>query len=137
MAVSMVGRGYFFYVVPGEIPAGKDPVAVDAKLSGLAMASGAQRPKRNRRKHAGLANVLYARFGRFFVMGAATAKARFSRRRPSGCATPVKRPSSFPATPSATEEGAGDLAPVGPHRAGPLSGDQCGATLRKCAFSSR
>ena len=68
VAVSMVGRGYFFYV-QGEIPLGKDPIQVDAKL-GERYAVTRSKTKRSRRKRAGLANVLYARFGRFFVLAA-------------------------------------------------------------------
>lgn len=75
VAVSMVGRGYFFYV-QGEIPAGKDPTAVDAKL-GKRYAVTRSKTKRNRRKRAGLANVLYARFGRFFVVAATHGESPF------------------------------------------------------------
>ena len=68
VAVSMLARGYFFYVT-GEIPAGKDPTRIDAKL---AERYGVVRSKaqRHRRKRAGIANVLHARLGRFFVLAA-------------------------------------------------------------------
>lgn len=75
VAVSMVGRGYFFYV-QGEIPGGKDPAAVDAKL-GERYGVTRSKTKRNRRKRAGLANVLYARLGRFFVLAATHGESPF------------------------------------------------------------
>ena len=71
----MVGRGYFFYV-QGEIPAGKDPLLVDAKI-GTRYGVTRSKTKRNRRKHAGLANVLYARLGRFFVVAATRGESPF------------------------------------------------------------
>lgn len=66
LAVSYVGRGYWFYVT-GRVPDGKDPLRVDAKLQeryGIAISKWA----RARRKRAGLANVQYIRHGRFFVL---------------------------------------------------------------------
>src|SRR5712692_5511800 len=66
LAVAYVGRGYFFYVT-GQIPEGKDPRAVDAKLIakyGLAIGKTA----RARRKAAGLANVQYVRCRHAFVL---------------------------------------------------------------------
>jgi hypothetical protein len=68
VAVSMLARGYFFYVT-GEIPAGKDPTRVDAKL-GQRYGVVRSKAQRHRRKRAGVANILYARFGRFFVLAA-------------------------------------------------------------------
>lgn len=92
VAVSMVGRGYFFYVL-GEIPAGKDPLAVDEKL-GDRYAVTRSKTKRNRRKRAGLANVLYARLGRFFVIAATHGETPFfeeeAKRLRDARETPIK-----------------------------------------------
>jgi hypothetical protein len=66
LAVSCVGKGYFFYVA-GSIPEGKDPHAIDQKLLdryGIDISKWA----RVRRKRAGLANLRYLRFQRFFVL---------------------------------------------------------------------
>jgi hypothetical protein len=66
LAVAYVGHGYFFYVT-GEIPERKDPCIVDTKLIakyGIATS----KTSRARRKAAGLANVQYLRYGRFFVL---------------------------------------------------------------------
>lgn len=66
IAVSYVGRGYFFYVL-GRIPEGKDPVAIDEKLT---RKYGVERTKaaRSRRKSLGYANVQYIRFRDTFVL---------------------------------------------------------------------
>lgn len=66
LAVAYIGRGYFFYVV-GEIPEGKDPHLVDQKLIAK-YGLGIGKTARARRKAAGLANVQYLRYGRFFVL---------------------------------------------------------------------
>jgi hypothetical protein len=66
LAVSFVGKGYYFYVV-GSIPEGKDPRTVDVKLItryGIDISKWA----RVRRKRAGTANLQYLRFERFFVI---------------------------------------------------------------------
>lgn len=66
LAVSYVGRGYWFYVA-GTIPEGKDPAAIDAKLIrcyGIDLSKWA----RARRKARGLANMQYLRHGPFFVL---------------------------------------------------------------------
>ena len=66
LSVSYVGKGYFFYVT-GQIPKGKDPTVVDAKLTaryGIAISKWA----RARRKQSGSANLQYIRFDRFFVL---------------------------------------------------------------------
>lgn len=66
LAVSYITHGYWFYVA-GEIPEGKDPAVVDAKLIeryGIAISKWA----RCRRKKQGLANMQYLRYGRFFVL---------------------------------------------------------------------
>src|SRR5437016_1351411 len=75
LAVSYVGRGYFFYVT-GEIPERKDPRAVDEKLIakyGLAIG----KTSRARRKAAGFANVQYLRYRRIFVLLATPGKHAF------------------------------------------------------------
>lgn len=75
LAVSYVGHGYWFYVT-GIVPERKDPSAVDEKLLdryGIAISKWA----RARRKHAGLANVHYLRFARFFVLIATEGEHRF------------------------------------------------------------
>ncbi len=66
LAVAYITHGYWFYVA-GEIPEGKDPAAVDAKLIeryGIAISKWA----RCRRKKQGLANMQYLRHERFFVL---------------------------------------------------------------------
>lgn len=75
LAVGYLARGYLFYVC-GEIPAGKDPGKTDQKL--LAQ-YGIERSKhqRYRRKLAGMANVQYLRWGRFFVLLATHGKHPF------------------------------------------------------------
>lgn len=66
LAVSYIRNGYFFYVT-GRIPDRKDPRAIDRKFAeryGLSASKWA----RARRKRAGLANLQYIRFERFFVL---------------------------------------------------------------------
>jgi len=66
LAVAYITHGYWFYVA-GEIPEGKDPATVDAKLIdryGIAITKWA----RCRRKKRGLANMQYLRHERFFVL---------------------------------------------------------------------
>jgi len=66
LAVAYITHGYWFYVA-GEIPGGKDPAAVDAKLIeryGIAISKWA----RCRRKKQGLANMQYLRHERFFLL---------------------------------------------------------------------
>jgi hypothetical protein len=75
LAVSCVSKGFFFYVA-GSIPEGKDPAKIDAKLAdryGIAISKWA----RARRKQAGLANLRYVRYGRFFVLLATHGKHQF------------------------------------------------------------
>ena len=63
---SYVRHGYYFFV-SGQVPAGKDPATVDAKLLeryGVAKT----RKDRYRRKRAGLANVHYIRFENHWLM---------------------------------------------------------------------
>ena len=75
LAVSYIGKGYFFYV-RGLIPEGKDPRAVDEKLIER-YEIGLSKWARARRKHAGLANMQYLRFERFFVLLATHGRHRF------------------------------------------------------------
>jgi hypothetical protein len=66
LACCYIARGYHYYVV-GEIPEGKDPRSIDARIIdrfGIDMS----RFARARRKRAGLANAQYIRFRRFFVL---------------------------------------------------------------------
>jgi hypothetical protein len=66
LAVCYVAHGYWFYV-SGYVPEGKDPRAVDAKLTekyGIDISKWA----RARRKAAGLASIQYIRHERFFVL---------------------------------------------------------------------
>jgi hypothetical protein len=66
LAVSYLGNGYWFYVT-GEIPEGKDPANVDKKLL-TRYEIDLSKWARARRKRAGMANLQYIRFGRFFVL---------------------------------------------------------------------
>lgn len=75
LAVGYVGRGYFFYVA-GQIPEGKDPKAIDAKLIERYSIS-ASKATRARRKALGLANVQYIRFKDRFVLLATPGKHEF------------------------------------------------------------
>ncbi|MBE7457165.1 MAG: hypothetical protein HS102_11110 [Planctomycetia bacterium] len=75
LAVSYLGHRYCFYVT-GEIPATKDPATIDAKLIAR-YGIGISRWARARRKKAGLANMHYLRFGRYFVLLASHGKHRF------------------------------------------------------------
>ncbi len=75
LAVSYVTHSYWFYVT-GEIPAHKDPRAVDAKLIaryGLDVSKWT----RCRRKKEGVASVQYLRHGRFFVIVATLGEHEF------------------------------------------------------------
>jgi hypothetical protein len=66
LAVHYMGHGYLFFVT-GNIPEGKDPARTDAKI--LAQYPVAlSRWAKARRKRAGLGNVHYIRYGRFFVI---------------------------------------------------------------------
>lgn len=78
LAVAYITHGYWFYVA-GEIPKGKDPAAVDAKLIacyGIAITKWA----RCRRKKRGLANMQYLRHERFFVLFATKGRHEFFER---------------------------------------------------------
>jgi len=75
LAVSYVGGGFWFYVA-GRIPEGKDPAKTDTKLLRRYQV-GISKWARARRKKAGLGNVHYLRFGRFFVLLASHGAHRF------------------------------------------------------------
>lgn len=78
LAVAYITHGYWFYVA-GNIPEGKDPSAVDAKLIsryGVAISKWA----RCRRKKQGLANMQYLRHDRFFVLLATKGRHEFFER---------------------------------------------------------
>ncbi len=75
LAVAYVGHGYFFYVA-GEIPERKDPCEVDGRIVekyGIAVS----KATRARRKAAGIANLQYLRFKRFFLLLATHGKHEF------------------------------------------------------------
>lgn len=78
LAVGYITHGYWFYVA-GQIPEGKDPAAVDAKLIdryGIAISKWA----RCRRKKQGLANMQYLRHERVFVLLATKGRHEFFER---------------------------------------------------------
>ena len=66
LAVAYVAHGYYFYVT-GRIPDEKDPMATDQKIMAQ-YGIDTSKWTRARRKKAGLANVHYLRYGRFFVI---------------------------------------------------------------------
>lgn len=78
LAVAYITHGYWFYVA-GEIPEGKEPAAVDAKLVeryGIAISKWA----RCRRKKQGLANMQYIRHDLFFLLLATKGRHDFFER---------------------------------------------------------
>ena len=66
LAVAYVSRGYWFYVT-GHVPDRKNPTLVDAKLIDR-YGIRASKWQRARRKRAGVANLQYLRYDRFFVI---------------------------------------------------------------------
>ncbi len=75
LACNYLPHGYWFYAA-GWLPAGKDAQTIDKKLIhkyGVAVS----RASRSRRKQAGLANVQYLRFDRFFLLLATHGQHRF------------------------------------------------------------
>lgn len=93
LTVSYISRGYWFYVT-GCVPEGKDPDLVDAKLVeryGIAISRWA----RARRKKAGLANVQYIRFRRFFVLLATHGQHRFFQDEGAAVYDARRRPITF------------------------------------------
>lgn len=80
LAVAYVSRGYWFYVT-GRIPNKKNPAMVDAKLIdryGIRVSKW----QRARRKRAGVANLQYLRYDRFFVILATYGSQRFFQDEP-------------------------------------------------------
>jgi hypothetical protein len=75
LAVSYLGRGYWFYV-SGWVPQGKEPRAVDDKLI-RRYGIGISRWTRARRKAVGSASLQYLRYGRFFLILATHGQHRF------------------------------------------------------------
>lgn len=75
LAANYLPHGYWFYVT-GVVPEGKDPQGVDAKLLSKYGVS-LSRQARARRKQAGLANLHYIRFGRFWILLASKGKHSF------------------------------------------------------------
>ena len=75
IACCYLRHGYWFYVT-GRIPAGKDPLAVDAKLIAKYRIAVSE-STRARRKKTGHANLQYLRFERFFVVLATKGQHRF------------------------------------------------------------
>jgi hypothetical protein len=65
VAANCVAHGYFRYVI-GTIPERKDPIAVDRKM--IQRFGVVDKSARHRRKEEGLANVLYIRYQRTFVL---------------------------------------------------------------------
>jgi hypothetical protein len=66
LALAYVQYGYHFYVA-GSVPEGKDPLQIDRKLIDRYQID-VCRGTRYKRARAGLANLHYLRFGRFFVL---------------------------------------------------------------------
>jgi hypothetical protein len=66
LAANLLPSGYWFYVT-GQIPDGKSPKPIDAKLIEK-YGAGISRQARCRRKAVGVASVRYVRCGRFFIL---------------------------------------------------------------------
>jgi len=75
LAVGYVARGFYFYT-SGTIKASKDPATVDAKLIDR-YGIDVSKWQRARRKRAGVANLQYLRYDRFFVILATHGTHRF------------------------------------------------------------
>ena len=75
LASNILPHGYWFYVT-GQVPDGKDPRAVDAKLIAK-YGVDLSRQQRARRKLAGAANLHYLRYGRRWVLLATKGEHRF------------------------------------------------------------
>lgn len=80
LAVAYVSRGYWFYVT-GRVPDRKDPALVDAKLIDR-YGIRASKWQRARRKRAGVANLQYLRYDRFFIILATHGTQRFFQDEP-------------------------------------------------------
>jgi hypothetical protein len=75
LAANILPHGYWFYVT-GRVPEGKDPRAIDEKLTakyGVRLS----RQQRARRKLSGFANLHYVRLGRLWVLLATHGQHRF------------------------------------------------------------
>jgi hypothetical protein len=93
LATNYLPHGYWFYV-SGIVPEGKDPELVDEKLIdryGVAIS----RQGRVRRKHAGLANLQYLRFGRFWLLLATHGRHEFFERERSSLKDARRTPIQF------------------------------------------
>ena len=75
LAVSYVGRGYFFFVT-GVVPAHKDPARVDQKLTAR-YGVGLSKWAKARRRSSGAASHAYIRHGHFFVLLATHGRSPF------------------------------------------------------------
>ena len=75
VAVQYLRHGYWYYVA-GNVPNGKDPAAVDAKLI-KKYGIDVSRWERARRRRADLANMQYIRHERFFLLMATHGQHRF------------------------------------------------------------
>ena len=80
LAVQYLTQGYFFFVT-GWVPEGKDAGAIDEKLLRKYCIQ-VSKWARARRKKAGLANVHYLRFERFFVLVSTHGPHRFFEEEP-------------------------------------------------------
>ena len=80
LASNVLPHGYWFYVT-GCVPEGKDPQAVDQKLTENYECL-LSRQERARRKQTGHANVRYLRFGRLWVLLATKGEHAFFRSEP-------------------------------------------------------
>lgn len=78
LAVSYVGRGYWWYVT-GRVPPGKNPAAIDEKLISRYSITW-KKWERARRKELGQANLQYIRFRDFFVLLASEGEHIFKHR---------------------------------------------------------
>ena len=75
LAVAYVANGYWFYVT-GRVPDHKGPASIDRKIIAR-YGIDVSKWTRTRRKQAGLANVQYLRYDRFFVLVATHGKHPF------------------------------------------------------------
>jgi hypothetical protein len=80
LAVAYVSRGYWFYVT-GRVPYRKDPALIDAKLIDR-YGIRTSKWQRARRKRAGVANLQYLRYDRFFVILATHGRQQFFQDEP-------------------------------------------------------
>jgi hypothetical protein len=82
LAVAYIAHGYYFYVC-GNVPEGKNPAKVDAKLMEK-YGIGISKFTRYRRKALGRASVQYLRYGRFFVLLATHGEHQFFHHQDDG-----------------------------------------------------